>query len=156
MKSSLEKRLDRLREQESHIQEAIKKIEQEKKQELRKIRKKKEALIGAMVMEIMDKAQPITITSESDLLSLLDGFLNRKTDRTLFGLDEVTITTPANDSSPTAKTDDATDDTEDKTQNSPTKTQEKKKTSSRRSSTKRLPVSKKQNDLADEFNTLNG
>jgi len=155
--SPLEKRLDKLREQQTKIHEEIKKIETEKKHEFRKIQKKKEALIGAMLMEMMDKGHPITIGSKSDLLALLNGFLVRKIDRTLFGLDVETVTTPANDSSPPAKTDepktnsssqDEIDLAENKDSNG--KTPEKEKTG--RTSSKRLPVTKKQDELADQFN----
>lgn len=159
MNSPLEKRLDKLREQQAKINEEIKKIESEKKQELRKIQKKKEALIGAMVMDMMDKKHPITITSESDLLALLNGFLARKTDRILFGFDEETVSTPANDSAPPTRTDEsktasssqeATVLTDDPNQGSPVQTKEK--SSSRPSSSKRLPVTRKQDELADQFN----
>ena len=179
MKSSTEKRLAKLREQETKIQEEIKKIEIEKEKELRKIQQKKEALIGAMVMAMMGKEQPITIASASDLLSLLDGFLNRKTDRTLFGLnshDESTPNTPAHDATsptPNQASQDSAPPTQpvtaspkepastqqDKTSEDEApaaKTQARKTTKSktRRTPAKRLPTNKKHNDIAEEFNNL--
>lgn len=161
MKSPLEKRLDKLRDQQAQINEAIKKIETEKKQELRKIQKKKEALVGAMVMEMMAQGRPITIASESDLLALLDGFLVRKTDRMLFGFDEETVKTPANDSVPPAQTDEPqtefsskgeADVTEDVSESKDSDGKPQEQGKSRRSSSKRLPVGSKQKDMAEEFN----
>jgi hypothetical protein len=75
----------------------------------------------------------------------------------LFGLYVETVTTPANDSSPPAKTDapqtnSSSEDEIDLADNkdSDGKTQEKEKT--RRTSSKRLPVTRKQDELADQFN----
>ncbi|ELS02716.1 hypothetical protein Xen7305DRAFT_00024340 [Xenococcus sp. PCC 7305] len=86
MKSSIERKLDSLRDKQSQIQQQIKKLEKEKSTELRNIRHKKYHMIGQVVLETIEAGQAVSLPSSEALLSLMDERLYRKTDRALFGL----------------------------------------------------------------------
>lgn len=91
MKSSLEKRLASLKQKHDTLGDKIKKMEEEKAKELRKINAKKASLIGNVVMQCLEQETPLNIKSEDDLLAVLDAFLTRKTERAVFGLQPLTV-----------------------------------------------------------------
>ena len=52
----------------------------------RKLDTRKKILLGGIIMKLLREQKPITLNTQSDLLSLLDQHLKRNTDRELFGL----------------------------------------------------------------------
>ena len=83
---SATKRLERLKAQKQALEAEMQQIEKEQREELRKDKHRKYALIGRAVLEAIEKGEEVTLPSEADLLAFLDTRLARKTDRDLFGL----------------------------------------------------------------------
>ena len=52
----------------------------------RKLDTRKKILIGAWVLNQLDKEIPVSVSNFTDLEGVLDGFLDKKRDRELFGL----------------------------------------------------------------------
>ena len=151
IESSVERRLQKLREQQAAITDKIKQVEQEKAKALRKVRLKRQSLIGAVVMELVEKGEKVTFSSESDLLTLMDQVLVKKTERQAFGLSMEVSSSEVDrveEKSVKMKSEDKDVDAESSSVAEPGKG---KKTSTPRSR-KRLTTSGTQQEMMEEFN----
>jgi len=77
-------KLKKLQQKKSQIDARIKLIESREKAKAKKEDTRRKILIGAMVMEQMEKSEE----SKKKILASLNGFLTRPLDRMLFGLPE--------------------------------------------------------------------
>ncbi len=91
MGAVIEKKLRKLKEKQNSLSEVIKEIEQKNAYELRKIKEKKNRLIGQAINACLEKEGMVMLEKQDDLFILLDKYLRRKTDRELFGLNPLMV-----------------------------------------------------------------
>ncbi len=83
MTKATEERLKSLLDKRASLDEQIKKIQAEKNKQARKVKAKKEQVVGKMIFKLVRSGE----WSEEQLTDLLDEYLTSKIDRQLFGLD---------------------------------------------------------------------
>ena len=76
-------KLKKLKQKKDQIEARIKNMEAREKSKAKKLDTRRKILIGAMVMERMEKNEE----TKKKTIAMLDGFLTRPLDRNLFGLD---------------------------------------------------------------------
>ena len=77
-------KIETLKEKKEQIEARIKNMEAKEKSKAKKLDTRRKILIGAMVIEQMEKSED----TKNKVLASLNGFLTRTLDRNLFGLDE--------------------------------------------------------------------
>lgn len=135
MGKSLDDRLEQAYARQEALSEQIRTLEKQKAQKDRTAQRKREALVGRAVYALIAQGA----WSEEDLRVIMDGFLTKKVDRTLFGLEILATPVKTTTADPQAVAEPANSNQQPSATNNAPPPQ-------------RLPEQVGQNHLLNEFN----